>query len=284
MSPGRYWPKSKVAPAETGIADINAVDQHLDVIGVGAAHENAGGAARPPACTTFSPGIFSHLGKGLMTLGGDVRCGHHGHTAGDLFCRRGDTRRGDDHRFRQRIAAADAVGIGRRLRIGAAGKGGKAKSESDGTIEKDDAWHSPVSGSGAGRQKPDIDRYKDIPGPRDDSNNAASTVTRGPRLPRPETGRRREARSSWPGSPLFAPPSQGFSLVAFGQSLAGHSCGGSRGLQPRSLSIPFGNLAQGNPYPKPGPGQWRSRRPLPKHLICLDARRAVNSPAASSIA
>src|SRR3569833_3983833 len=73
--------------------------------------------------------------------------------------------------------------------------------------------------------------------PRDDSTLVATTVH--PVIfgaPRPKTGRRCEAGFLAPGSS----PSPAFPIIdqwQFGRLLAGYSCGGSRGLPPRSLHL-----------------------------------------------
>src|ERR1044072_7173576 len=70
----------------------------------------------------------------------------------------------------------------------------------------------------------------------DDSAHVVAALARSPwRTP---AGNRTTARGRSPGSRLrrFRPPSQGFASVADGRSLAGYSCGGSRGPFTR---VPF---------------------------------------------
>ncbi len=87
----------------------------------------------------------------------------------------------------------------------------------------------------------------------DDSNTVVATVS--PAVigaPRPVTGRRREAGILAPGSSLPARlPEASSPQWIRGPSLAGYSCGGSRGITPRSdlnpLREPF---AWGGSYPR----------------------------------
>jgi hypothetical protein len=74
--------------------------------------------------------------------------------------------------------------------------------------------------------------------PRDDSTCRRDGFPRSPR--RTPAGNRTTARGRFPGFRVnaFARLPRACASVAFGRPLAGHSCGGSRGLKPRSLN-PF---------------------------------------------
>jgi len=105
--------------------------------------------------------------------------------------------------------------------------------------------------------------------PRDDSTCRRDGFPRSPR--RTPAGNRTTARGRFPGSRVLAfvrlPKAR--ASVACGRPLAGHSCGGSRGLKPRSL----------NPFREPhaclnANSGWRSGSMRDFHDLC----RACENP------
>src|SRR3984957_5659244 len=107
----------------------------------------------------------------------------------------------------------------------------------------------------------------------DDSNTVVATVS--PAVisaPRPVTGRRREAGFLASGSLLASSFPKLFELQwTRGRSLSGHSCGGSRGISPRSNLSPLrepcawanhtGNRKPVNPISRTGPRDEPGDRP-----------------------
>ena len=82
------------------IADIDAVDEHLGMIGVGAAHEDRGHAARTAGLHDIQAGhVLQHLGQGALLLSLDLVAGDDRDAAAELiFGRRHARRAGDDDR------------------------------------------------------------------------------------------------------------------------------------------------------------------------------------------
>jgi hypothetical protein len=82
------------------------------------------------------------------------------------------------------------------------------------------------------------------PGPTASAQRAEQAAA-APSTPRPETGRRREAGLLACRVSAIARLPEASPQWHIERSLAGHSCGGSRGFEPRSLSNPLaGNLAR----------------------------------------
>jgi hypothetical protein len=94
---GKQMSEVEGSVRRAGIADIDAVDQHFGVIGVGAAHEDRGLPARPSGLDHVQPrnGV-QRVGHAAVLLCLDVLIRDHGDRTGNLAGWRHDTRRADD--------------------------------------------------------------------------------------------------------------------------------------------------------------------------------------------
>src|SRR6185437_3068825 len=95
------------------------------------------------------------------------------------------------------------------------------------------------------RKRNDFDLEHECP--RDDSTCRHSGFPLAPGAPRPATGRRHKAGLLAPGSVAFARlPRPLRAQWQLDEKLAGHSCGGSRGVTPRSLTLRVRELLRPN--------------------------------------
>jgi hypothetical protein len=92
------------------IAHIDAVDQYLGVVGIGAAHEHRGLAARSAALHHVEPGyLLQQVGQRLQLPRGNLLRGHHGDAARHLRFRRRYARGGHHDGVGRIVARRDGA-------------------------------------------------------------------------------------------------------------------------------------------------------------------------------
>ena len=106
---GKEFGNIRRAAGRGGIGDIDAVQQHLDVVGIGAAHEQRGLTARAAGLHDVEARHGAqHVWKRTILARFDLGGGDDGDAAGDLLHRGGDT--GGDHHH---VFVIQALGAGR---------------------------------------------------------------------------------------------------------------------------------------------------------------------------